>query len=100
MIGEDLPAVRQHMLHQRRLARPWLALDAEHSVVGCEIGTRSPFLEFGGAKEPVACVVDGGAYVILAVVDLEEAEGAEAGCEALAFWTDHCEPSGGWHELS
>ena len=95
MVGEDLLAVRQRMLHQRRLARSRLALDAEHSIVGYEIGTRPPCLELGGAEQPVACVVDGGAYVMLAVVDLEEAEGAEAGCEALAFWTDHCRSSGG-----
>lgn len=100
MIGEDLLAVRQRMLHQRRLARSRLALDAEHPVVRCEVGARPPSFELGGAEQPVACVVDGGAYVMLAVVDLEEAEGAEAGCEALAFWTDDRRSSRGRHAPS
>jgi hypothetical protein len=60
--------------------------------MGCEVGARPPFLKLGGAEQPIACVLNGVAYVMLTVVDLEEAEGAEAegaeaGCEALAFWT-------------
>ena len=68
--------------------------------MGCEVGARPPCLELGGVEQPVACVVDSGAYVMLTVVDLEEAEGAEAGCEVLAFWTYHCRSSRGQHEPS
>jgi hypothetical protein len=68
--------------------------------VGCEVDARPPCLELGSAEQPVACVINGGAYVVLTVVDLEEAEGAEAGCEALAFWTYYCRLSRGRHEPS
>ena len=54
-------------------------------MVGRQIGAIPPFLKLGGIKQPVARVLDGGAYVLLAGVDLEEAEGAEAGCDASAF---------------
>lgn len=89
MVVEDLLAVGQRMLHQRRLARSRLAFDAKHTIVGGEVVARPPFLELSGAEQPVACVIDGVAYVMLTVVDLEEAERAKASYEALVFWTDH-----------
>jgi len=78
--------VLQRMLHQRRLARTWLSFDAEHSIVGRQIGSILPFLEFEGVEQPVTRVFDGGANVLLAQVDLEEAEGAEAGCDVSDVW--------------
>jgi hypothetical protein len=74
------------MLHQRRLARARLSFDTEHSIVGRQIGSISPCLEFEGIEQPVARLFDGSADVLLARVDLEEAEGAEAGCDVSDVW--------------
>jgi len=71
------------MFHQRRLARTRLSFDTEHSIVGRQISSISPILEFDSIEQPVARVFDGCADILLARVDLEEAEGAEAGCDVL-----------------
>ena len=52
--------------------------------MGRQIGSIQPFLEFAGVKQPAARVFDGVANVLLPRVDLEEAEGAEAGCDFVS----------------
>jgi len=69
------------MPHQRRLARTRLPFDAEHSIIGRQVGSILPFPEFESIKQPVARAFDSDVDVLLARVDLEEAEAAEAGCD-------------------
>jgi hypothetical protein len=85
MVGKLCFAVFQRMPHQRRLACTRLSINAEQTIVIWQIRAILPFLELQSIKQPVACVFDGSAYVLLTVVDLEEGEGPKAGCEVSDF---------------